>query len=177
MGKQNEMEARLTEFKALRDVIDRKRSSQYTILAFTVSASAVLLGLILVNGQYALILAIPPFFLLSELLYLNILSGLGAVARYILEEIEPKTPGLGWQRYIKERASPSIFQYVIHFIFVLPVVGSIVMYYLLSWLQVIKLPMELHYLSSAAAVFYIAILVFILYWFSKIRKSQPFPIQ
>lgn len=177
MGKQSKIEARLAEFKALRDVIDRKRANQYTILAFTVSASAILLGLILVNGRYVYILAIPPFFILSELLYLDILLGLGAVAKYILEEIEPKIPGLGWQRYVKRRTTSSIFQYVIHLVFILPILGSVVMYWILSYLQVIKLPIELHYLCNGMAAFYLAILVFILYLLHQIKKSQPFPIQ
>jgi hypothetical protein len=101
----------LAEFAALRQEIEARSESHQNIFVFQLTTAGALFGFALSDPARILLLLIVPMssYLLLTRSVVQVTS-IAVIGEYIRDEIEPKAPGLGWERYW--RRVPYFFPFV-----------------------------------------------------------------
>lgn len=105
-----ELQARLAEYSALRDEILKRIDTRQQIISYTITIAAAFLtfavGTDVFNSPFPLLIY-PILATFLAMAWSHSDQRAGEIGEYIREEIEPNLPGMGWEKWIRQRFTPN----------------------------------------------------------------------
>jgi hypothetical protein len=100
----------LAEFNSLRTEILNRSNAQQQMLYLALIAGGALTPIGVQTQEIAVLLIAPIIAFFLSVRYADHGAHISRIGTYIEEKIEPRLPGLGWERWLHKEASPSLGQ-------------------------------------------------------------------